>query len=212
MKFSTFAIMSATSLVACGVFAAQVPVENFSFELPGTGKIKGWNGENGPNIPGWASDTAAVDSGVESDWPGHTDGVWSGFLMHGDPSVWQLTGYTIQPTDSFTLEVDGRDNWSAAGAASLSLTLYYDDAGTRVSAANALRVLNTTWAGQTLTFDAALMPAAWGKHIGIEILNATSGDSWLGLDNVRLSVVPEPSSIALLGVGLLALRLRRQCK
>lgn len=210
MKLSPFTVLTLTSLIACGAFAAQIPVVNPSFELPGTGKIKGWNGENGANIPGWASDTAAIDSGVESDWPGHTDGVWSGFLMAGDPSVWQLTGHVIQPTDLFTLQVDGRDNWSSAGSASLLMTLYYDNGGTRVSAANETKSLNGTWAGQTLTFNASALPASWGKNIGIELLNATTGDSWLGLDNIRLSVVPEPSSVALLGLGLMALALRRR--
>ena len=48
-----------------------VPVENASFELPGTEKIKGWNGEGvtgtpAVDIPGWASDTVVADSGVET--------------------------------------------------------------------------------------------------------------------------------------------------
>ena len=81
-----------------------VPVVNASFELPGTAKIKGWNGEGIANtpavdIPGWASDAgvAVADSGVESDtrYPA-TDGVWTAFMKGADPSIWQLTDFVIQ--------------------------------------------------------------------------------------------------------------------
>ena len=39
----------------------------------------------------------------------------------------------------------------------------------------------------TVTFDAAKTPEAAGKVLGIEFDNiTTTGDSWIGLDNVRL--------------------------
>jgi len=42
----------------------------------------------------------------------------------------------------------------------------------------------------TLTFNAAYAPASVGKKIGIEFTNVTlAGDHWLGLDNVRLTLV-----------------------
>lgn len=43
------------------------------------------------DIPGWSSDTAAFDSGVETGWT-PTDGNYTAFLMSGD---------------SFSLAVDG---------------------------------------------------------------------------------------------------------
>jgi hypothetical protein len=40
----------------------------------------------------------------------------------------------------------------------------------------------------TLTFDAKEAPEVVGKKIGVEFDNVTTnGDSWIGLDNVRLS-------------------------
>ena len=38
-----------------------VTIDNFSFELPGTVKLTNWE-----FVPGWSSDTIAVDSGVET--------------------------------------------------------------------------------------------------------------------------------------------------
>jgi len=45
-------------------------------------------------VPGWSSDTIAVDSGVETGW-GATDGEWTDFLRADDPSVWQLTSHVL---------------------------------------------------------------------------------------------------------------------
>lgn len=209
MKNRIVAICCGIVLTASTVWG-QITVNNFSFELPGSGKIKGWNGEAGADIPGWASDSQAVDSGVESDWPGSTHGSWSGFLMQGDPSVWQLTSYIIQPTDKFSLLVDARNNWSATTPAKLSISLYYDNAGARALAATSVLNLTDSWATQTLGFDASTLPASWGKAIGIELANGSSPSSWIGLDNVRLALVPEPSAFALMGCGMVALALRRR--
>lgn len=71
-------------------------VENYSFELPGDGKIVGWDMDDGAyytdtgvvaEVPGWSSDGEIVDSGVELEWPGSTDGVWAGFLWNGEPVI-----------------------------------------------------------------------------------------------------------------------------
>lgn len=211
MKTRTLA-MCCTAIMAASNLWGQITVNNFSFEQPGTGKIKGWNGGTVTDIPGWASDTTAVDSGVESDWPGHTEGLYSGYLMNGDPSVWQLASYAIQSTDNFSLQVDARNNWSQTPPASLSLTLYFDNAGARTVAASSMVSLTDSWVTQTLDFDASTLPASWGKTIGIELANGTSGSgsSWIGMDNVRLSLVPEPSTFALLSCGLAVLALRRR--
>ncbi len=209
MKTRTLA-MCCTAIMAASNLWGQITVNNFSFELPGTGKIKGWNGGTVTDIPGWASDTTAVDSGVESGWS-PTDGTWTGYLMQGDPSVWQLTSYVIQPSDKFSLLVDAQDNWSATPPARLSMTLYYDNGGLRAPAATSIFDLTGSKVTYTLDFDASTLSASWGKAIGVEFSNAAAASSsWLGLDNVRLSLVPEPSTFALLSCGLAVLALRRR--
>jgi len=166
----------------------EVPIENFSFELPGTEKIKGWNGEGvsgtpAVDIPGWASDSAVADSGVETGYTA-TDGEWTAFLMGSDPSVWQLTDYVIDAEDVFELQVDAR---STGSATTLRIILFYDDEGFRMPAAFADVAITDAMQTFSLVFNAADMPEAVGKKIGVEFDNVTTnGDSWLGLDNVRL--------------------------
>ena len=166
---------------------AAVDVENFSFELPGTEKIKGWNGEGvsgtpAVDIPGWSSDAVVADSGVETGYT-PTDGDWTAFLMSGDPSVWQLTNHTITEADVLELKVDARITWAAT---TLRMTLYYDDNGARVPAATDEVTLTDQMQEYTLSFSAGDVPESVGHQIGIEFANVSSGDTWIGLDNVRL--------------------------
>jgi len=170
----------------------QIAVENFSFELPGTEKIKGWNGEGvagtpAVDIPGWSSDTEVVDSGVETGYTA-TDGEWTAFLMSGDPSAWQLTGYTIADGDVLELKVDAMITWAAT---TLQLTLYYDDNGARIPAASSEVTITDDMQEYTLTLSAADVPESVGKIIGIELSNTSTGDTWIGLDNIRLEVSNE---------------------
>ena len=173
---------------------AEIAVANYSFELPGTAKIKGWNAEGvsgtpAEDIPGWSSDAAATDSGVESDWPGHTDGVWTGFLRGTDSSIWNLLDYYITPGDDFVLYVDSRDNWTEAASmpAKLQMTLYYEADGQRVAAATGTAELTTTWNTFSLALTANSVPDSIGHKLGVELINATpTANSWIGLDNVHV--------------------------
>jgi len=170
----------------------NIAVENFSFELPGTEKIKGWNGEGvagtpAVDIPGWSSDAVVADSGVETGYS-PTDGDWTAFLMSGDPSVWQLTDYTISEGDILELKVDARITWTATA---MQMTLYYDDNGTRIPAATNEVTLTDDMQEYTLSLSAADAPESIGKKVGIEFSNSSSGDTWIGLDNVRLEVSKE---------------------
>jgi len=170
----------------------EIAVENFSFELPGTEKIKGWNGEGvadtpAVDIPGWSSDTEVADSGVETGYE-PTDGEWTAFLMSGDPSVWQLTDHTISDGDVLELKVDARITWAATA---MQMTLYYDDNGARIPAATDEVILTDDMQEYILSLSAADVPESVDKKVGIELSNASSGDTWIGLDNIRLELSNE---------------------
>ena len=206
------------SFVCAGAAQAQlgpVAVENYSFELPGTDKLSNWT-----DVPGWSSDTVASDSGVEEN-AAATDGDWIGYLRtsYTDPSVWQLTGHEIVAGEVFELKIDATNTWNGSSQpADIKLTLYYDNGDGVRNVGNSMPFTLPTvsnvyqWDEYTIQFDAGLIPASAGSMIGIEIENNMPlGDScWLGMDNVRLDVVPEPATMMLLGLGSLALLKRRR--
>ena len=187
------------------VFAGVIDVPNYSFEQPGSGKIVGWDNA-GADIPGWSSDRAASGSGVESDWPGSSNGVWAGFVMNGDPSIFNLTDHVISAGEQFTLLVDAQDNWSASPPGLLESALYFDVDGARTVMEST--TVQTWWGWPTYTVNHTVSLNGVGQKVGIQLTNVTAGSdsSWIGLDNVRLEVIPEPTTIALLSLGIMGIR------
>jgi len=155
-----------------------VTIVNPSFELPGTEKQKGFD-----NVPGWSTDGPCADSGVETGYT-PTDGDWTAYLMSGDPSIWQLTDHVVTKWDVLELKVDARITWAAT---TLKMSLYYDDNGIRVPAASKDVTLSDTMQQYSLSFSAGDMPGSIGHKIGVEFANVSTGDTWVGLDNVRLA-------------------------
>jgi hypothetical protein len=179
-----------------GIEASSVAITNASFEEPAS-KQQCWDGGTNAkgtfvDVPGWSSDTMAQDSGIEGPnaWPGTTDGVMAGYLMGTDPSVWNVTSYTIEGGDSFLLKVDSRDNWTADAAKPtlLKISLFALSNGQRVTLAGKTVDLTTTWTTFALGFNAD--KASVGLKIGVELKDASNAtdtnNSWIGIDNVRL--------------------------
>ena len=101
------------------------------------------------------------------------------------PSVHSSGFGTINAGDVYELKVDARITWAAEA---LQMSLYYDDGGVRVPAASADVALTDAMQEYALTFAADELPAAIGHKIGMELANP--GSNWIGLDNVRLDLVP----------------------
>lgn len=159
-----------------GLTIEEVAVDNASFELPATTKQINWE-----NVPGWSSDTVAVDSGVEQN-QSPTDGQWSAFLWANDPAVWQTTQQVAAAGDTFELSVAAKDN---GGASTFALRLYYLDGGSRVIVAQDSVALTSTSSVAVISFNADDYPLSIGKPVGIEFENGATG--WLGFDNVLLT-------------------------
>ncbi|MDZ7346534.1 MAG: T9SS type A sorting domain-containing protein [candidate division KSB1 bacterium] len=186
-----------------GMLSAQtfIPLINPSFEEPGVGKIKGWDGECAdPNwtgalddIPGWTSDTVPWDSGVETGYT-PTDGEYTAFLMGADSSVYQITDYVIQPNDDIRLAFDSRITWAATLLE--ALFIYVDDAGNKVPIAGDIFEITGEMMPYEIAFKAAEHPEAVGHLLGIWFDNVSeNGQSWLGLDNLVLMNFA-PSAVA----------------
>jgi hypothetical protein len=186
-------------LCVWSVQATPVVVKNYSFELPGLGKLKNWE-----LVPGWSSDTIAADSGIDDiGWVTPTDGSWIGYLMGSDPNVWQVTDAVIVSGQSYELKVDVIASYFA-NSFSMALFYYEDDPnnvdfGTRVQVASSTVAITGQWQTFMLTFNSDDVPASIGKKIGIELDNP--GNNWLAMDNVRLDinyvglVAPAPNGV-----------------
>jgi hypothetical protein len=190
----SYLLTVAVLLVGCAlVTATEIPLVNPSFEDPGFDKIKGWNGEGIAgtlpiDIPGWQSDGPVVDSGVESNTSyAATDGDWTAFTMSGDPAFYQRTSFTITGGEIITLAVDIRNTWAAKTA---KMTLYANDVN-NVRVPLAIQDVNVTdtYTTFTLVYNTGSSSVGIGKKLGVEFANSSSGKSWIGLDNVRLSYV-----------------------
>lgn len=171
---------------------------NGSFELPGTKKMFGFNGESHAentepleDIPGWATDTNTEGSGVElgtDNSDAAPDGDWVAFLRGIDSAIWQTTEHVIEADDVIVLSVDAKDLWAESEPLLMTTSVYYDDNGTRVPIASVDQVLVLgEWHTFTLTSDVSAVPEATGKKLGVEI-DTPGNFTWALIDNVVLEV------------------------
>ena len=138
-------------------------------------------------------------------------------LDHG--AIYQTSGETIVDGTTYTLtaNVFNTFNRNRANAALLVGRLYYLDGTTRTFITDA----DASYSGSadteygnpgTMTFDYIGSGLAVGNALGVEFSweSGTTGQSWIGVDNV--SIVPEPSSFALLAglAGLSCVMVRRR--
>ena len=160
--------------------AVPIPVENFSFELPGGDKIAtgfagipGWNDFDGENY---------ADTGAEAAY-GPTDGAWRAFFMGSDGGAWQQLSEIIAADTAYTLTVD------ATNDTDMQLTFgFFADDPTNVIAQQSIDGISdwAVWDEFVMSFTTDELQA--GQPLGIFVDN-TAG-SWMGLDNVRLTATP----------------------
>lgn len=150
-----------------------IPLVNGDFQLPATVKQTNWE-----NVPGWDSDTPAADSGVEGG-----AGVWSGYKMSNDPSVYNLSEHIIAAGEEFKVKLEAKDGWHSN---KIIITLYFDTG-------NGVRKMLSTQTfdlGPTDPFElfATATTASVGAKLGIMIDNVSidAGSGWAGFDNVQL--------------------------
>jgi hypothetical protein len=186
MKTKLFLILSLLCMCSW-VVADSIPVGNYSFELPATGKIK-TGFDSTPDIPSWSS-LVCTDSGIEGQNAyAPTDGTWQAYFMSSDGSCWNTLTHVIASGESFQLLIDAHISWSPRAAEAFKMNFYYDNAGTRVLGATKTVDLTTTSVTyNTLRFSANGIPGSIGKKLGIELDDVAVGaNGWMVMDNVRV--------------------------
>jgi len=220
-------VIAGAALVVVQANADPNLLVNGSFETLSTPGVKVSTGF-AAGIPGWtgpvAGDTGVdVPGGVKA--PGAEDGGNAAYFHNQDGYAEQTAATTIQAGLSYdlqfwTMDIDTyNSSWSGAGQGDITVEVYYgNDANSIVTRDYNLGLSSDgatpgTWVMQDLALPAGSIPgAAIGQNIGVKISNTSTGvsGSWIYVDNVTL--VPEPTTAALLGFGTLAtvLGLRRR--
>ncbi len=170
---------------------------------------------------------------VDNNPYGNRVGTQAGYIL-AFPQVSLFQDYDSSPTHDFnaTFEIGQAYNLtvgifgknSIQPGSTLELSLYYrNDQGDKVAVGSTVITYSadafpvSTYLN-FIDFQVNVGPVqpgdAWaGKHIGIQLestipIELTSGGNW-DFDNVRLTAVPEPTALALLGLGLGGLVLGR---
>ena len=213
-------------------FAQSLPVTNGSFEgptvpagFPAYPLVTGW--QKAPPLPpefGISAEDWNNLAGVFPNSPvgnprhiSNLDGNQVAFVFPvPGMSLSQETSSTFTPGISYNLQVAIRGGGALTAGTQFRVGLYYTLNGNRISLAStpvsATSAFATTQELIQVSTGLATVKStdAWsGRAIGIELAplsqNGTAGIAYWELDNVRLSAVPEPSTVAMAAVGALAL-------
>jgi hypothetical protein len=198
--------------------ASSVYVANYSFESPAL--ADGALQEGG--IPGW--DTAAIYNPTPSQYAGTTgngtppgaDGSQVGYvfgafstdsqiLRGADGNLGTADDPLLESNQVYTMTVAvGARLDSAYGGYTIQILAYNPTTQvytTLASQSDLITPTAGTFQDATLTFDSnTASPTLYGQNLAITLTNVTEDAT--DFDNVRLAVVPEPSPVLLLGIGI----------
>ena len=226
MKSSLILALSTAAVLTLTITAANANlVLNPSFEQPGspTAPTTGFGADQDTLVPDWMNaglhTSATGVSGpmtMKDGTVSPTDGDWMARVYHGDRSVQQTTDHVIGNGEWFELSFQG--NVQGGYNPRHQVQIYWlDEQGQRQDLFN--QVLQpedfhpegktfysgrdaddvAPWIEFSVTTD--MVPtAAVGHNVGVWFNNSVGAHSIL-VDEVSLTVIPEPASLVLLGLG-----------
>ena len=184
---------------------------NWSFELPGTGKITtGYD-----TVPYWFSDATATDTGVENGEVPPDGSLWNAYSMASDNvRANQTTTHIIQPGECFLVSLWAKNEWVTTDSYAhtngyISVALYYGGGPTTVGTpffTNTFAIVpapapqshtrQADWTNYVFGVIAETIPAAaTNQPIGIQIWQSSlqynssissAHGSWLEMDDVQM--------------------------
>lgn len=212
MKLKTLSAVAATLFIAVATNAQVInSFTNLDFDTGGTHIASGFDNP-GADIIGWNNHLGISDAGVEGAgaWWGPYD--FQAAFINGGGSAFNLSDYTIQTGDLFTISFMAR-SWQWTGAnGQWTATLFYDNPANVIGSYTTPGQLPEQWqpwAAYTTDTAIAATPASVGGKLGI--LMSNTGTRIAQIDEIVVSV-PEPTTLSLVTVAGLGLLLQRRRK
>jgi hypothetical protein len=213
----TSALAVITTATAQNISSSFVNLDFDSGGVTTPGPFRGFDAPDAPEIIGWSNFRNGApgplnDAGVEA----ADVGWWLGGYMHqngafmsSQDAAYNISTYIIQPGDVFGIEYLGA-RWGWTGDGQWTATLFYDSPANVIG--SYVQDINSDWLGQEVwygtTTGIAATPESVGGTLGILLVNTGSAISQI--DEIAISVVPEPTALSLLAMAGLGLFLKRR--